>query len=179
LTGDKIEIYRWFVADGYSIQLTRQIGEHMITSRLGRMGYIAAPFAGNVPLFDLMAGNRQGYAIPVQIKTANKPSWQYNANHLLDIKVVGDRQFSKGRLQHLNPNLIYIFILVKEQEDDFYIARLRDIQNITQRLYFGDYKSIVRRKNPKSFHCYVTAKDLKKFHNNWELIGESFRVLNT
>jgi hypothetical protein len=29
-----------------STQLTRQIGEHLVASRLGRMGYIAAPFAG-------------------------------------------------------------------------------------------------------------------------------------
>ena len=36
-------------------QLTRQVSEHLVRQAPGRMGYVAAPFAGNVPLFDLLA----------------------------------------------------------------------------------------------------------------------------
>jgi len=43
---------------GLSNQLTRQIGEHLVAAKLGRMGYVAAPFAGNVPLFDLLAATQ-------------------------------------------------------------------------------------------------------------------------
>jgi hypothetical protein len=39
------------MATGCSLQLTPQIGEHLIAAKLGRMGDVAAPFAGNVPLF--------------------------------------------------------------------------------------------------------------------------------
>jgi hypothetical protein len=36
-------------------QITRQIGEHLVAAKLGRMGYFATPFAGNVPLFDILS----------------------------------------------------------------------------------------------------------------------------
>ena len=43
------------VAIGHNVQLTRQIGEHLVAAEPGLRGYVAAPFAGNVPMFDLMA----------------------------------------------------------------------------------------------------------------------------
>jgi len=46
------------------MQLTRQIGEHLVAAELERMGYIAAPFAGNGPMYDLLAADGRGYAIP-------------------------------------------------------------------------------------------------------------------
>jgi hypothetical protein len=39
------------MATGRSTQLTGQIGEHLVAAGLGRMGFVAAPFAGNVPHF--------------------------------------------------------------------------------------------------------------------------------
>jgi hypothetical protein len=78
------------MATGLSRQLTRQIGEHLIAAKLGRMGYVAAPFAGNVPLFDLLAADRRGFTIPIQVKTINGPSWQYRADSFLEIEIVDD-----------------------------------------------------------------------------------------
>jgi hypothetical protein len=43
---------------GLSNQLTRQIGEHLVVAKLGRMGYVASPFVGNVPLFDILVQRR-------------------------------------------------------------------------------------------------------------------------
>ena len=42
------------MAPGREMYLTRQIGEHLVAAKLGRMDYVATPFAGNVPLFDLI-----------------------------------------------------------------------------------------------------------------------------
>lgn len=53
------------MATGRSNQLTRQIGEHLVAAELGRQGFIATPFAGNVPNFDLLVANELGVAIPV------------------------------------------------------------------------------------------------------------------
>lgn len=39
------------MAMGRNSQLTRQIGEHLVLAKLGRLGYSASPFAGNVPQF--------------------------------------------------------------------------------------------------------------------------------
>jgi hypothetical protein len=33
---------------GREMQLTRQIGEHLVAAELGRRGYVATPFAGNI-----------------------------------------------------------------------------------------------------------------------------------
>lgn len=46
-------------------------------AKLGRLGYIATPFAGNVPDFDLLVGNNSGRSIPVQVKAINGPSWHF------------------------------------------------------------------------------------------------------
>jgi hypothetical protein len=46
-----------------------------VAAELGRRGLIATPFAGNVPIFDLLAVDEKGRAIPIQVKTINGPSW--------------------------------------------------------------------------------------------------------
>jgi hypothetical protein len=63
------------MASGRGMQLTRQIGEHLVAAELGRQGYIAAPFAGNVPLYDLLAADTRGFSIPIQVKAINGGSW--------------------------------------------------------------------------------------------------------
>ena len=51
------------MATGHDNQLTRQIGEHLVAAELGRRGYVATPFAGNVPMYDLkVAKNQKTYS---------------------------------------------------------------------------------------------------------------------
>jgi hypothetical protein len=47
-------------ASGRNNQLTRQVGEHLVVAELARLGYVATPFSGNVPTFDLLAANIDG-----------------------------------------------------------------------------------------------------------------------
>jgi hypothetical protein len=102
---------------GLSNQLTRQVGEHLVASKLGRMGYIAAPFAGNVPLFDILAANERGFSIPIQVKAINEgSSWQYQADTFLKIDLVGKTQVLRGKKSLLNPNLICIYVLLHPDE---------------------------------------------------------------
>ena len=156
---------------GYSNQLTRQIGEHLVAAKLGRMGYVASPFAGNVPLFDILAADAHGHSIPIQVKAINGPSWQYRADAFLDIELVDGFQHVRGKKPLPNLALICIYILLQTDEpDEFYIFRLRDLQNYT----FKIYRSRKRPKAPKSFHCAVYPKDLKEFQDNWGLIAKSF-----
>ncbi|HEY5505683.1 MAG TPA: hypothetical protein VIK28_11045 [Sedimentisphaerales bacterium] len=51
---------------GYSNQVTRQIGEHLVVAELGRRGILATPFAGNVPDYDILASGLmdQPFAVP-------------------------------------------------------------------------------------------------------------------
>jgi lysophospholipase L1-like esterase len=120
--------------NGLSNQLTRQIGEHLIAAKPGRMGCVASPFAGNVPLFDILAADARGRSIPIQVKAINGPSWQYQADTFLEIELIDDFQHVRGKKPLLNPNLvcIYIYILLNPNErDEFYIFRLRDHTHFT------------------------------------------------
>ena len=76
-----------------------------MAARLGRMGYVAAPFAGNVPLFDLLAADQQGFTIPIQVKAINGISWQYDVKDFLEIEILEDFQHVRGKKELLNPDL--------------------------------------------------------------------------
>ena len=160
------------MATGRDTQLTRQIGEHLVAAKLGRLGYIAAPFAGNVPTFDLLAADMHGYAIPIQVKAINGPSWQFQANAFLEIEIIEDIQHVRGEKELLNPDLICVFVLLdpNEKNDAFYIFQLRDLQAH----FFRHYKGGRRPKNPSSLHCAVWPKDLEQFKDNWALIDAQF-----
>lgn len=159
------------MATGRDTQPTRQIGEHLVAAKLGRLGYIAAPFAGNVPLFDLLAADTRGFSVPVQVKAINGHAWQLRADKFLEIEIVGDVQHVKGKKKLENPNLLCIFVLLGEDEKDvFYIFQLKDLQ----RHIFKTYKGGHRPRNPKSMHCAVWPKDLEPFRENWPLLAAQF-----
>jgi len=160
------------MATGRNTQLTRQIGEHLIVAKLGRRGYIATPFAGNVPDFDLLIADDEGHSIPVQVKAINGGSWQFHISKFLKIEILDDVQYVKGEQQLSNPNLVCIFVLLSDDEkDDFFIFCLRDLQ-----IYFSkSYKGGRRKKNPQSLHCAILPKDLEQFRNNWSLIEHTLK----
>ena len=156
---------------GRDTQLTRQIGEHLVAAKLGRLGYIAAPFAGNVPLFDLLAADPRGFSVPIQVKAINGYAWQLRADAFLEIEIVDDVQYVKGKKKLQNPNLLCIFVLLgKDEKDVFYIFQLKDLQKHV----FKNYKGGHRPKNPKSMHCAVWPKDLEQFRENWGLVASQF-----
>jgi hypothetical protein len=155
---------------GRDMQLTRQIGEHLVAAELGRRGYVATPFSGNVPMFDLLAADLRGRAVPIQVKAINGPSWQFSADTFLTVEIVDNEQMIRGKTLLPNPDLLCIFVLIKEAgKDEFYIFQLRDLQDH----FVGSYKGGRRPKNPQSMHCAVWPKDLERFRNNWELVKTS------
>jgi hypothetical protein len=159
-------------ATGRSIQLTRQIGEHLVAAKLGRLGYIATPFAGNVPLFDLLAADIRGFAIPIQVKTINGFSWQFRANTFLEIEIVDDVQHIKGKKTLPNPDLICVLVLLgKDEKDTYYVLQLADLQEYFCKIYKGGR----RPNNPNSMHCHVGPQDIEdRFHENWDLVARQF-----
>lgn len=156
---------------GRDIQLARQIGEHLVAAELGRRkNLIATPFAGNVPMFDLIAADLHGRAIPIQVKAIRGVSWQFNAKSYLKIRFDEGRQFVDGFADGPNPDLLCIFVILREPgKDEFYLFQLRDLQNIMRAKYIRDGGRI-RPKNPDSTHCAVWPKDLAHFRDNWPLV---------
>jgi len=155
------------VPKGRDNQLTKQIGEHLVVSKLGRLGYLATPFAGNVPFFDILAINDQWQIIPIQVKTIKGPSWQFSINNFLDIEIKDNEQIVNGKIKLDKANLIYVLVKLKDDEnDEFYILQLKDLQEY----FFNNYKSGIRPKNPTSMHCAVWSDELIKFKDNWNLL---------
>jgi len=165
-----------------STQFTRQIGEHLVAAKLGRLRLFATPFAGNVPEFDLVVANGYGQSSLVQVKAINGHSWQFSdARTFLNIDMVRNEQKQivqvvKGKKKLSNPNLVCVFVMLRESEnDEFYIFRLKDLQAIIEKHYKENLKSKngVRPKNSESTHCAVSPNDLLKYRDNWPLVLES------
>jgi hypothetical protein len=153
------------------MQLTRQIGEHLVAAELGRLGYVAAPFAGNVPMYDLLAANAHGESIPVQVKAINGGSWQFSADTFLDIDVVNGDQVVKGPKKLTNPKLLCIFVVLNSRgKDDFYLCHLSDLQKYCVKFYKPRGQS---SKNPNSRHCAGNAEGVRPLQGKLEAIGSN------
>ncbi len=165
---------------GRNAQLARQIGEHLAVAELGRKGYIATPFAGNVPDFDILAVNSQGKSLPIQVKAIRGSSWQLSIDKFFDINM--EDKIQEGKEKLIDSDLICIFVNIKEQSpDDFYIFQLKNLQQYFQEEYFKrNDQGILRRertKNPQSKHCAVWPKDISQYKNNWDLIKKAFGLV--
>jgi hypothetical protein len=159
---------------GYGTQLTRQIGEHLVVAKFGRMGILATPFAGNVPDYDLLISDLSGHSMPIQVKAINGPSWQFKITSFLEIKFDGDNQIVTGKKKFLNPKLVCVFILLRPDErDEFYILTMADLQ----KHFFKHYKGGVRPRNPQSTHCAIWPKELTAYRDKWQLITNHFNKI--
>jgi len=161
------------MATGLSTQLTRQIGEHLVTAELGRRGIIATPFAGNVPDIDILA-YANGISAHEQVKAINKDSWQFDIRKFLDVRLTKKGQKVLGLNKDCNRKIICIFVSVGKQlgDDEFYVFRYGWLQDYFQQGYSGR----IPPKNIKSFHCAIWKKDLKKHLKKWEIIDKKFNI---
>ena len=168
-----------------SNQLVRQIGEHLVVSKLGRLGIFATPFAGNVPDFDVLASDLSGHSLPVQVKTIRGGSWQFDAKTFLEIEQQGDCQAVKGKKKLRNPDLVCVFVLLNADErDEFYVFRLEELQQYCAKIYSRGkpFPVVIKRpRNAESTHCAVRPHDwqahLAKEDSDWSLITNQFNPI--
>lgn len=163
------------MATGRNTQLTKQVGEYLVSAELCRRGLISTTFTGNVPFFDIIAINERLQAIPIQVKTITKGSWQFDARKFLKISITSGNgiQTVEGKTKLENRDLIYVFVRLKGQnQDEFYICKNKALQQIIHRKYtqWLSKKGGKRPKNPNSTHCAVSPEDLKNYKDRWELI---------
>lgn len=164
------------MATGRRTQLTRQIGEHLVAAELGRRGLIATPFAGNLPHFDVLAGDELGRFVPIQVKAINGPSWQFNVGQFLQVEVVEGVQHVRGLVQLPLPDLVCIFVLLRQPAaDEFYVFRMRDLQAHFARTYQGG----PRPRNPESMHCAIWPEELKEHRDKWQVVFDALSAVPT
>ena len=160
---------------GRENQLTKQVGEYLVSAELCRQGFIATSFTGNVPEFDILAVNGNNETIPLQVKTIKQGTWQLNAGNYLDIEVKDEekpKQIIKGKKQ-LTQNIIYVFVKLNGLgKDDFYIIKIKDLQDIIFNGYskYLDKHDGRRPKNYKSFHTDISEVQLTGYKDRWDLI---------
>jgi hypothetical protein len=156
------------MATGRSNQITKQIGESLAVAELGKRGFIATAFAGNVPDIDILAIGPTGKTIPIQVKAIRGESWQFSdVRQVLLVDLEGDTQVVRGKVSSSHKNLICIFIRIGQQQaDEFYVFRWRTLQEYC----FRHYKGGRRPRNPQSFHCAIWPRDLKRHKDKWQLI---------
>lgn len=158
------------MATGLSNQLTRQIGEHLVTAELGRRGIIATPFAGNVPCVDILAyANRR--TVPIQVKAINGTSWQFDIRAFLNVALKGKSQKVFGPVK-LDRKILCVFPVLGESaaEDEYYMFRLGWLQD-----YFK--KSFKGRKPPKnvnSYHCAIWRRHMAQHLGRWDVVERAF-----
>jgi hypothetical protein len=161
--------------DGRSNQLVKAIGEFAACTELARQGYIASPFAGNVPDFDLVASDAKLRAIHIQVK-ATRSQWQFSAEKYIKIDRNDKNGTQKvaGKVKLSTPDLIHIMVQVGEErsKDKFYLLTHSELQNL---IYIGYKKNLKRHKGrrpkkPESTHHAVSTDELYPYKNNWELL---------
>jgi len=160
---------------GRSMQLTKQVGEYLVSAELCRLGFIATTFTGNVPEFDILAIDEEHKTKPVQVKAIRGGSWQFDAKKFLDISIRDGVQTINGKKVLSNPDLICIFVLVISQgKDKFYVFKLKDLQDVIYKEYttWLNKHGGRRPKNPDSTHVSVSPDDLTKYQDKWELLKQ-------
>lgn len=161
------------MATGLDTQLTRQIGEHLVTAELGRRGIIATPFSGNVPDIDILA-LANGVAAAIQVKAINGDSWQFDIRSFLDVSMTEKGQKVMGPRRDLNRKIICVFVALGSTsvDDVFYVFRLGWLQDFFQTTYRGRKPP----KNIRSFHCAIWKRDMKRHLGKWSLIERKFKL---
>jgi hypothetical protein len=170
------------MASGRSNKLVGQVAENLVCAELGRRNLIATPFAGNVPVFDVIAADANCRTVPIQVKATTSDGWPGDARTWMDIEfdTVANKQNYKGLLTISNPDLIYVCVVVRpvltgpddSRRDRFFILTKRDIQRVSVESYttWMESHGWRRPRNPASFDCRYRIKQILQFENNWSLI---------
>jgi len=168
------------MSKGLRNKLAGQTGEFLVCAELGRRGFIATSFTGNVPEFDLLVVDDALKTVPIQVKTSRGNSWPTNAGIWIHIEIdeIEKKQVDLGNWTISNPDLIYVCVLLadvgKDQRDRFFIFRKSDLQTICSNNYRQwiekhDWK---RPRNYRSLDNRYYTENLEPFEGNWDLIAE-------
>jgi hypothetical protein len=162
------------MATGRSIQLTKQVGEYLVAAELGRRGYVAATFSGNVPEYDIIATNDRFRSVPVQVKAINGSSWQLDFARFAEVRMQGKRQIVGKPKRQPGPIACVMVAIDSNGTDRFYILEWRQLRDLLIRKYKANLagKGGVRPRNPESRHTAVSEAQLERFRENWLLLDK-------
>jgi hypothetical protein len=170
------------VATGQERQLTGAVGEFRVAAELCRRGFLATPFSGNVPHYDIVASGQRGGHVVVQVKAINRGSWQFDIRHFVEVRLEdggrGARQVLGRLLPEPYPRLVYVLVLLsQEAQDRFFVLTWRQLRQVTvghYRRYLAKHGG-VRPRAPKSFHVSVSLDQVTPYEGKWNTVQRSMR----
>lgn len=170
------------MSSGNRNNLAKQIAEHLVCAELGRRDFLATPFSGNVPSYDVLVADEAGRALPIQVKASRSNNWQSNAQYWMNIELDSQTGVQKylGRKTLSTPDLVHILVALGQLDgvnhDRFFILTMADLQDCCILHYKNDMdkRGWRRPKNPASFHISYATEEIAEFENNWALIGKLF-----
>lgn len=167
------------MATGVGNKLTGQIGEHLVSAKLGSLGYYASPYSGNVPGFDVTAVHSETFqSFLIQVKTSTTGSLVQSAidkwcEHSLD----ADNYQKIGEPKELrHPNLVWVMVRLGKTGIEgcrYFICSELQIQEkiVTRYLSFMERHNFRRPGGGGSLQAILNINDLVEFEDNWSLIG--------
>ncbi len=165
---------------GLTNKLAGQIGEFLVCAELGKRGFIATSFTGNVPEFDLIAADHSLKTVPIQVKTSRGDNWPTRADLWINIEIDDDleKQIDLGNSEITHPELIYVCVKLappdSSERDRFFILKKKDLQLICAKNYreWMDGLDWKRPRNHKSLDNRYYLNNLEPHENKWNLITE-------
>jgi len=159
-------------------KLVGQVGEHLLSAKLGMMGFYASPYAGNVPAFDVTAVNAttlESFVLQVKASTTDTLI-QSEINKWIETQVDDTGLYRFGSEIPLNnPDMIWVAINLPNENLSharFFLCNERDSQEAHINRFVNWIKShgYRRPKRGKSMQSILTISDLSKFEDNWSIL---------
>jgi hypothetical protein len=171
---------------GRSNSLAKQVGEHLVCAELRRRDLLATPFAGNVPIFDLLAADERCRTVPIQVKATRGHKWPTDIRQWMCLEYdpqTGVQRYL-GPEALTNSELIYVCVVIAapggrdRDHDRFFVLTQADMQRVIIAAYsrWMEGHGWKRPRKSDSFHCMYTIADVETFEDNWSLIAERLQV---
>lgn len=164
---------------GRNNKLVGQTGEYLVAAELSRRGYIATTFTGNVPDYDIIASNKKGKHVSVQVKAKRGSAWQFgDVSRFFEISFKGKRQIVGRPKKCPVQRLVVVFVAIDPDGNDrFYIltwCALRDALRKGHIAYLAAHGGR-RPKKWKSKHAAIQEKHLKTHLDKWKVVKQCLK----
>lgn len=161
------------MATGRGNQLTKQIGEYLVAAELGRRGFVAATFSGNVPDYDIVASDECFRSVLVQVKAITGTSWQFDIRRFVGVSLDEQRQVVGPPVEIPRDIVCVMVALSKYGEDRFYVLEWRSLRDLMIREHkaYLEKHGGVRPKKFDSFHAAISEKHLREHQDEWAVVG--------
>lgn len=166
------------MATGIENKLTGQIGEHIVSAKLGTLGYYASPYSGNVPGFDVTAVHSETlHSFPIQVKTSTKGALiQSTIDKWCEHSLDKNNFQLLGKLKPLkHPEMIWIIVRLGMQGIEgarFFVCTETQIQKKIVERYSAFMKRHEYRRpgGGGSTQAILNLNDLVDYENNWSIL---------